>query len=127
VEPPLSRRPSLNPIARALTALQTEDTPEARGFLQARRAFRSEVGLPPYEYLTYLRVSRARTLLQGGGMRVADAAQAVGFCDESRLHRHFRRIVGVGPGAYARSFAGTERKPPTSPKSSRRGRRTLAA
>jgi serine/threonine-protein kinase len=39
VEPPLSRRPSLHPIARALTALQTEDTPEARVFLQARLAF----------------------------------------------------------------------------------------
>jgi transcriptional regulator GlxA family with amidase domain len=67
------------------------------------RAFRSEVGLPPYEYLTHLRVSRARELLRRGVL-VAEAAQAVGFCDESQLHRHFRRIVGVAPGAYARSF-----------------------
>jgi AraC-like DNA-binding protein len=68
------------------------------------RAFRAEVGLPPYEYLTHLRVARARELLQRGAI-VAAAAQAVGFCDESQLHRHFRRIVGVAPGAYARSFA----------------------
>jgi AraC-like DNA-binding protein len=68
------------------------------------RAFRSEVGLPPYEYLTHLRVSRARELLRRGVL-VAEAAQAVGFYDESQLHRHFRRIVGVAPGAYARSFA----------------------
>jgi AraC-like DNA-binding protein len=68
------------------------------------RAFRAEVGVPPYEYLTHLRVSRARELLQRG-VRVAEAAQAVGFCDESQLHRHFRRIVGVPPGRYARSFA----------------------
>jgi AraC-like DNA-binding protein len=68
------------------------------------RAFRAEVGLPPYEYLTYLRVTRACELLQRGVL-VAEAAQAVGFCDESQLHRHFRRIVGVTPGAYARSFA----------------------
>jgi AraC-like DNA-binding protein len=67
------------------------------------RAFRSEVGLPPYEYLTYLRVSRARELLRRGVL-VAEAAQAVGFYDESQLHRHFRRIIGVAPGAYARSF-----------------------
>jgi AraC-like DNA-binding protein len=72
------------------------------------RAFRAEVGVPPYEYLTYLRVSRARELLRRGVL-VADAAQAVGFCDESQLHRHFRRIVGVTPGAYARSFASTDR------------------
>lgn len=67
------------------------------------RAFRNEVGLPPYEYLTHLRVARARELLQDG-VRVAEAALAVGFYDESQLHRHFRRIVGVTPGAYARSF-----------------------
>lgn len=68
------------------------------------RAFRAEVGLPPYEYLTYLRVARAKELL-GRGMRVAEAAQAVGLYDESQLHRHFRRIVGVAPGRYARSVA----------------------
>lgn len=73
------------------------------------RAFRHEVGLPPYQYLTHLRVARARELLRGGA-RVAQAAQDVGFYDESQLHRHFRRIVGVTPGAYARSLAGrTER------------------
>jgi AraC-like DNA-binding protein len=67
------------------------------------RAFRAAVGLPPYEYLTQLRISRVKGLLQRG-VRVAEAAQAVGFCDESQLHRHFRRIVGVTPGSYARSF-----------------------
>lgn len=82
------------------------------------RAFRAEVGLPPYEYLTYLRVARARELLRRG-VRVADAAHAVGLYDESQLHRHFRRIVGLPPGAYARGFSSSESKAPTSPK--RRG------
>jgi AraC-like DNA-binding protein len=72
------------------------------------RAFRAEVGLPPYEYLTHLRVSRARELLRRG-VSVAEAAQAVGLYDESQLHRHFRRIVGVPPGVYARSFVSSER------------------
>jgi AraC-like DNA-binding protein len=72
------------------------------------RAFRAEVGLPPYEYLTYLRVARARELLRSG-VRVADAAQQVGFYDESQLYRHFRRIVGLSPGRYARSFVPTKK------------------
>jgi AraC-like DNA-binding protein len=72
------------------------------------RAFRAAVGLPPYEYLTYVRVWKARELLQGGA-RVADAAQAVGFYDQSQLHRHFRRILGVTPGRFSRSFAGAAR------------------
>lgn len=67
------------------------------------RAFRAEVGVPPYEYLMHLRVSRAREMLQRGVL-VAEAAHAVGFCDESQLHRHFRRIVGISPGLYARQL-----------------------
>ena len=73
------------------------------------RAFRVEVGLPPYEYLTHVRVSKAKDLLQLGA-RIADAAQAVGFYDESQLHRHFRRIVGITPGRFAASVAGRVRK-----------------
>lgn len=73
------------------------------------RAFRAEVGLPPYEYLTHARVSRARELLQRGAL-VAEAAQAVGFYDESQLHRHFRRIIGITPGSFSRSFARPARK-----------------
>jgi AraC-like DNA-binding protein len=68
------------------------------------RAFRTEVGLPPYEYLTHVRVWKAKELLRRGA-RVAEAAQAVGFYDESQLHRHFRRIVGITPGSFSRSFA----------------------
>jgi AraC-like DNA-binding protein len=73
------------------------------------RAFRAEVGLPPYEYLTHVRVSRAKELLARGA-RVVDVAQAVGFCDQSQLHRHFRRIVGITPGSFSGSFGGRSRK-----------------
>ena len=90
------------------------------------RAFRAEVGLPPYEYLTHLRVSRARELLRRGVL-VAEAAQAVGFYDESQLHRHFRRIVGVPPGVYARSFGAAERTRQHRPRRAGAGRRILAA
>jgi AraC-like DNA-binding protein len=72
------------------------------------RAFRAEVGLPPYEYLTHTRVAKARALLERGAL-VAEAAQAVGFYDESQLHRHFRRIIGIAPGRFAKSFAGKPR------------------
>jgi AraC-like DNA-binding protein len=73
------------------------------------RAFRAEVGLPPYEYLTHVRVWKAKQLLERGAL-VADAAHAVGFYDESQLHRHFRRLIGIAPGRFAKSFAGARRK-----------------
>jgi AraC-like DNA-binding protein len=66
------------------------------------RAFREQVGLPPYAYLTLRRVSLAQELL-GRGMPQAEVAARVGLYDQSQLHRHFKRIVGVTPGAYARA------------------------
>jgi AraC-like DNA-binding protein len=64
------------------------------------RAFRAQVGVPPYEFLTHARVHRARELLRRG-VPAASAATAVGFCDQSQLHRHFVRLVGMTPGRYA--------------------------
>ena len=70
------------------------------------RAFREEVGLPPYEYLTHLRVARAQRLL-AAGLTAAATAQEVGLYDESQLHRHLRRIVGMTPGRLARALRGS--------------------
>jgi AraC-like DNA-binding protein len=68
------------------------------------RAFRAQVGVPPYEYLTHLRMARARELLRNG-VTPAEAAAALGYCDQSQLHRHFVRIVGTTPGLFASSEA----------------------
>jgi AraC-like DNA-binding protein len=67
------------------------------------RAFRTHVGLSPYEWLTHVRVQQAKALLAQGSSAV-EVAQRLGYCDQSQLHRHFRRIVGTTPGAYARTF-----------------------
>jgi AraC-like DNA-binding protein len=64
------------------------------------RAFRTATGLPPHAYLNQARVRRARVLLDDG-LRPADVAAQVGFADQAHLTRHFKRVVGVPPGAYA--------------------------
>jgi AraC-like DNA-binding protein len=66
------------------------------------RAFRAQVGLPPHAYLTRLRIMRAKELL-AAGVRPGEIAPRVGLYDQSQLNRHFRRLVGMTPGAYARS------------------------
>jgi AraC-like DNA-binding protein len=64
------------------------------------RAFRAQIGLPPHQYLTHLRVQRARELL-AAGVRASDLAPRVGLYDQSQLTRHFRRIVGTTPARFA--------------------------
>jgi AraC-like DNA-binding protein len=66
---------------------------------QLLRAFRAEVGMPPYAWLAQHRVARARLLLEQGH-RPATAATLTGFADQAHLTRWFRRVVGVTPGAY---------------------------
>ena len=70
------------------------------------RSFATEFGIPPHRYLTGRRLDRARRLLLTGE-RAADVAQAVGFHDQAHLTRHFRRLLGVAPAAYARSATGS--------------------
>ncbi|HKX33136.1 MAG TPA: AraC family transcriptional regulator [Blastocatellia bacterium] len=66
------------------------------------RVFKRHVGLAPHEYLVQLRVASAKAQL-AAGVPVADAAVQSGFADQSHLNRHFKRIVHLTPGAYARS------------------------
>jgi AraC-like DNA-binding protein len=68
------------------------------------RAFRAETGLPPHAYLNQARVREARRLLDGG-MPPAAVAAGTGFADQAHLTRHFKRIMGVPPAAYARARA----------------------
>jgi AraC-like DNA-binding protein len=64
------------------------------------RCFTHEFGMPPHRYLTGRRLDQARRLLLAGQPAAAVAHQ-VGFFDQSHLTRHFKRLLGVTPTAYA--------------------------
>lgn len=70
--------------------------------LRLLRTFRKHVGIPPHAYLNYVRIQQAKQLLIRG-WSITDAAVETGFTDQSHLHRHFRKIVGITPGQYARA------------------------
>ncbi|MGI5455918.1 AraC family transcriptional regulator [Streptomyces sp. CA-249302] len=65
------------------------------------RAFSTAYGIAPHQYLNSRRVDRARRLLLDG-LPATEVATATGFFDQSHLTRHFRKLVGVTPGRYAR-------------------------
>ncbi|PZQ90433.1 MAG: AraC family transcriptional regulator [Leifsonia xyli] len=64
------------------------------------RVFSQSYGIPPHQYVTGRRVDRARRLLLAG-VSPAEAAIAAGFHDQAHLTRHFRRVLGTTPGAFA--------------------------
>jgi transcriptional regulator GlxA family with amidase domain len=72
------------------------------GVMHFSTAFRREIGMPPYRYLSHLRVCRAQALLTQG-MPLAMVAAEAGFFDQPHMYRHFRRVCGVTPGQYLAS------------------------
>jgi AraC-like DNA-binding protein len=64
------------------------------------RLFRAAYGLPPHRFVLAQRIRAARRLLEGGGAPAEVAAQT-GFFDQSHLHRHFTRTLGLTPATYA--------------------------
>ena len=54
------------------------------------RKFASENGLTPHKFQLQCRIRKAKELLLDG-MKVADVAAAVGFCDQSHLCRVFKK------------------------------------
>lgn len=67
------------------------------------RLFREHTGLPPHALQIANRIRKARRLLEAGEP-TADVAVATGFADQSHLHRHFQRTLGITPGEYRRRF-----------------------
>ena len=64
------------------------------------RLFRAALGLPPHRFALAQRIRAARRLLERG-VAPGEVAQLTGFFDQSHLHRHFTRTLGMTPGAYA--------------------------
>ena len=63
------------------------------------RAFRQSTGEPPHQFLLRRRIERATEMLKQPELPLSEIALAVGFSDHSHFARHFRRLVGMSPGA----------------------------
>jgi AraC-like DNA-binding protein len=106
---PRADRPLAHRLRELLDARVLEGIPldEAARLVHAHpahlvRAFSGAYGIAPHQYLMSRRVDRARRLLLDG-QPPGDVATATGFYDQSHLTRHFKRLVGVPPGRYART------------------------
>ncbi|OKK06566.1 hypothetical protein AMK26_11210 [Streptomyces sp. CB03234] len=64
------------------------------------RLFHRELGLTLWDYLTRLRVLRAKERLRHSDESVQAVARAVGFHDRAYFSRVFRKVTGVAPHVY---------------------------
>jgi AraC-like DNA-binding protein len=78
------------------------------GRFQVIRDFQQTLRMSPGDYLRYLRLSKARTLLRGGASLV-DASLAAGYSDQSHFSRVFKRVFGYSPSHFLATIGRTKR------------------
>lgn len=68
------------------------------------KVFRKSTGLTFTEYLTRIRIEKAKEMLLNSHIRVSEAAFAVGFQSLSQFNRAFKKITGPPPTDYRRNL-----------------------
>ncbi|RYG86014.1 MAG: AraC family transcriptional regulator [Alphaproteobacteria bacterium] len=67
------------------------------------RLFKEASGLTLHQFVIEARIEQAKQLLATGSGSAAEVAYRVGFGSQSLLNRHFKRLVGTTPAAFARA------------------------
>lgn len=66
--------------------------------------FKKETGQNFMDYLTELRISKAKELLCGEELSVQDVAEQVGYRDLKYFSRLFKKLTGVSPSDYKKLY-----------------------
>lgn len=79
--------------------IRVKDLAKKSGLSRAHFAevFKNTTGASPHEYITRCRVLLAQDLLATGEHRISEVAEEAGFCDQSHLNRHFKKLLGYSP------------------------------
>ena len=82
------------------------------------RTFKKYLELSPIQFLTHLRMDKAKTLLGCSSRSVSDVAETVGFTDLSNFIKNFKKVIGLTPTGYRKSVR-KSRRPAGSRRTSR--------
>jgi AraC-like DNA-binding protein len=67
--------------------------------------FKVVIGEAPLEYLTRWRMHKAGRLLRDDTRKLFEVASSVGYDSDGAFHKAFKRVVGVTPGKYRRTWS----------------------
>jgi len=70
------------------------------------RVFKKHVSVTPMQFVALVRVEKAKNLLKNSpeNTSVSSIANATGFYDSSNFNKHFKKITGLTPTGFRRSF-----------------------
>ncbi len=70
------------------------------------RSFKQYVGMPPGQYLTSIRISKAKELLESTGYSVSEIGSIVGYENPLYFSRIFKKQTGSSPTEYQKGLKG---------------------
>lgn len=106
--PELSRRVRDYIDANYCSALTLDGIAGALGVspFHMSRVFHQRVGCTPVQYITRLRIARAKTMLAATDKPIRAVAVECGYGNINYFHTLFRRMVGMTPARYRRMVRG---------------------
>ncbi len=83
-----------------------EDISYATGYAPAyiHRLFKKHVGQTPLDYLTKLRINKAKNLLSWSDCSLIDIAEQCGFANQTYFNSVFKKVVGITPLAFKTEY-----------------------
>lgn len=69
------------------------------------RRFQAATGVTPAEWMTRMRLDRARGLLESTGLSIEQIAGQTGLGSATTMRHHFRNRMGVSPAEYRKRFS----------------------
>jgi transcriptional regulator GlxA family with amidase domain len=67
------------------------------------RLFKKRVGISPMRLVTFMRIEKAKKLLEKAELTISDVASDSGFNDISSFIKQFKKITGLTPAGYRKS------------------------
>ncbi len=88
-------------------AITLEKLGEISGYshIHTMRLFRKETGQTPHEWLTEIRINRAKELLSTESVTIEEIADECGFRSDSHFKILFKKITGFTPGTYRKNIS----------------------
>lgn len=106
---------ALGPVHRAKTYLRENlsqpfvlaDLAAASGSStrSLQRNFKRQTGLTPLTFLQLIRIDQAKHLLETTRLPISQIAIEVGYLEEASFRNLFRKLAGMGPGAFRARFS----------------------
>lgn len=70
------------------------------------RKFKQEFGVTMSDFISRIRIGKAKLLLENSQLRISQIAESVGYQDENYFSKVFKKQEGIRPGEYRKQFNG---------------------